>query len=98
MKKSYLSYLTDKELEEILNKIGFELVQLHDRNGNPLPKIERDTEEQEHFIFVRCKKTKSNSVEEELYPLFSQTSAGKNLIMMTSFLKNRFMDDAGFSP
>lgn len=93
---NYLSYLTDEELESMLNKMNFRLVELEDRNGDPLPKISRNMERNKQTIFVRCENIKIEKEQDKFNSALSKTASGRNLLMINSMISKNYSPALGF--
>lgn len=95
---NYLSYITDEELEIMLNKMNYELAQIEDRDGKPLRKITRSLDEnQKQTIFVRCRDVETKDKKAMFNSGLTKTDAGRNLAMLMLMIGNYSMlNDVGF--
>lgn len=94
---NYLSYVSDNELEMMLNTMGYQLVEIKNRNGDLIPKIERTMDEHnKESIMVRCKDVRIEKQQAEMNALIAGTTLGQSLSMLTSMTRNYLSPEIGF--
>lgn len=92
--KNYIAEVTEKDIVKFLKRNGFILAYLFDRDGNPLPPIERD----ENGIFVRCTSNDPTTLRlfDEYVKIFKKHMKTENDLDTLSFLKGSYLNMSTF--
>lgn len=94
---NYLSYISDDELEMMLSTMGYKLVEIENRDGDLMPKIERTmNEHNKETIMVRCKDVEIEKKQTEMNSLIAGTTLGKSFSMLKSMTRNFVSPEIGF--
>ena len=92
--KNYITEVTEKDIVKFLKSNGFTLAYLFDRDGKPLPPIERD----ENGIFVRCTNfdPTTSRLFAEYVKIFKKHIKTGNDLDTLSFLKDSYLNMSTF--